>query len=56
MAQDYQITSVPTMVVDGKYAALGDSFADIIANTNELIAKVRAEHAAGAKAHAAKSP
>ena len=56
MASDYQITSIPTMVVDGKYAALGDSFPDIIANTNELIAKVRAEHAAGAKAHAAKSP
>jgi thiol:disulfide interchange protein DsbA len=53
MASDYQITSIPTMVVDGKYAAMGDSFADIITNTNELIAKVRAERAAGAKAHPA---
>jgi thiol:disulfide interchange protein DsbA len=54
MAEDYQVTSIPTMTVDGRYAALGDSFPDIIANTNALIAKVRAERAAGGKEHAGK--
>ena len=39
----FVIEGVPTMVVDGKYAALGDSFADIIANTDMLVAKERAQ-------------
>lgn len=46
MAEDFQITGVPTMAVDGKYVALGDSFTELLANTDKLIAKVRAEHAA----------
>ena len=46
MAEDFQITGVPTMAVDGRYVALGDSFTEILANTDKLIAKVRAEHAA----------
>jgi len=50
MAEDFGITSIPTMVVDGKYAALGDSFPDIIANTNQLISKVRAERTASGRA------
>ena len=54
MAEQYGITSIPTMVVDGRYAALGDSFPDIIANTNALIAKARAEKGAAAKAAPAK--
>jgi protein dithiol oxidoreductase (disulfide-forming) len=50
MAEQYGITSIPTMVVDGKYAALGDSFPDIIANTNALIARARAEKGAAPRA------
>jgi thiol:disulfide interchange protein DsbA len=46
MAEEFQITGVPTLAVDGKYVALGDSFTEILANTNKLLAKVRAEHAA----------
>ena len=46
MAEDFQITGVPTMAVDGRYAALGDSFTELLANTDKLIAKVRAERAA----------
>jgi thiol:disulfide interchange protein DsbA len=50
MAEDFQITGVPTMAVDGRYVALGDTQLELLANTDKLIAKVRAEHAAAAKA------
>ena len=46
MAEDFQLTGVPTMAVDGRYVALGDSFTELLANTDKLIAKVRAERAA----------
>jgi protein dithiol oxidoreductase (disulfide-forming) len=52
MAEDFQITGVPTMAVDGRYVALGDTQLELLANTDKLIAKVRAEHAAAAKAAA----
>jgi protein dithiol oxidoreductase (disulfide-forming) len=49
MAERYNIEAVPTIAVDGKYVALGDTFPEILANTDQLIAKARAEHAAAAK-------
>ncbi len=51
MAEDYRITGVPTMVVEGKYAALGNTLSELLSNTDKLIAKVRAEHAAAAAAN-----
>ena len=56
MAEDFQITGVPTMAVDGRYVALGDTQLELLANTDKLIAKVRAEHAAAAKAAAPAAP
>ncbi len=53
MAEDFEITGVPTLAVDGRYVALGDTQLELLANTDKLIAKVRAEHAAAAKATAA---
>ncbi len=50
MAEDYHITGVPTLVVDGKYTALGNTLSELLANTDKLIAKVRAERAAAAPA------
>ncbi len=46
MAEDYQITGVPTLAVDGRYVVLGDSFSEILANAEKVIAMVRAERAA----------
>jgi thiol:disulfide interchange protein DsbA len=54
MAEDYQITSIPTLVVEGKYVALGNTFSELLANTDKLVAKVRAERAAAAPAAAKK--
>jgi thiol:disulfide interchange protein DsbA len=48
MVEDYQVTGVPALAVDGKYVALGNTFTELLANTDKLIAKVRAEHAAAA--------
>jgi hypothetical protein len=39
---------VPTLAVDGRYVALGSTYVEILANVDQLIAKVRAERA-GAK-------
>ncbi|HTD31650.1 MAG TPA: thiol:disulfide interchange protein DsbA/DsbL [Steroidobacteraceae bacterium] len=50
MVEDYHVTGVPTLVVDGKYVALGNTLSELLANTDLLIAKVRAEHAAAAPA------
>jgi thiol:disulfide interchange protein DsbA len=52
MSEDFQVTGVPTLAVDGHYVALGDTQLELLANTDKLIAKVRAEHAAAAKAAA----
>jgi thiol:disulfide interchange protein DsbA len=46
MSEDYGVAGVPTLAVDGKYVALGDTFPDILANTSQLIAKERAAGAA----------
>ena len=43
MSEAYQVSGVPTMAVAGKYIAMGDNFTQILANTDKLIAKVRAE-------------
>lgn len=45
LAEDYQISSIPTLSVAGKYVAVGNSFTEILANTDKLIAKVHAERA-----------
>jgi len=50
MSQDYGVEGVPTIAVGGKYVALGNTFPEILKNTDGLIAKVRAEHAAAAAA------
>jgi len=49
LAEDYEVTGVPTMAVDGRFLAQGSNFSELLANTDKLIAKVRAEHAAAAK-------
>ena len=43
MTENYQVTGIPTMVVNGKYVAQGGNFSELLANTDKLIAKVRAE-------------
>ncbi len=45
MASDYRVRQVATMVVDGRYQALGDTFEQVLANTSELIVRARAERA-----------
>jgi len=55
MAEDYGVDGVPTLAVDGRYVALGNTFPEILKNTDALVAKVRAEHAAASKPPAKKS-
>ena len=51
MVEHYRIEAVPTMVVNGEYAAMGKNFAEILANTDHLIAQVQTEaRAAGTPA------
>jgi len=45
MAENYRVEGVPTMAVNGEYVAQGATFAEILANTDKLIARVRAERA-----------
>jgi protein dithiol oxidoreductase (disulfide-forming) len=45
MTETYRIEAIPTLVVNGKYAAKGDTFAEMLANADKLIARVRAEGA-----------
>ena len=56
MTEKYQIDSVPTLAVNGEYVAMADSSSgeepylnELLANTDQLIAKVRAERAAAPK-------
>jgi thiol:disulfide interchange protein DsbA len=56
MAEKYQIDSVPTLAVNGQYVAMADPspgegayLNELLANTDKLIAKVRAERAAAGK-------
>jgi protein dithiol oxidoreductase (disulfide-forming) len=60
MAADFRIEGVPALAVDGRYVAFPrasqdemQGFTELLANTDELIARVRSERAA-AKAPAAK--
>jgi thiol:disulfide interchange protein DsbA len=46
LAESYGVDAVPTLAVDGRYVALGNTYAEILANVDQLIAKVRAERAA----------
>jgi thiol:disulfide interchange protein DsbA len=46
MSEEYQVSGVPTMAVAGKYLAMGENFTQILANTDKLIAKARAEEVA----------
>ena len=46
LAESYGVDAVPTLAVDGRYVALGNTYAEILANVDQLITKVRAERAA----------
>ena len=48
MVENYKIDGVPALSVNGKYLILGNSFEQLLANTDGVIAKVRAEQAAAA--------
>jgi protein dithiol oxidoreductase (disulfide-forming) len=57
MAEDYAIDSIPAMAIDGKYVAMADPargelgyLQQLLENTDKLIARVRAEHAAASPA------
>jgi protein dithiol oxidoreductase (disulfide-forming) len=54
MVENYKIEGVPSLAVGGKYVVMGNSFEQLLANTDALIAKVRAERGAGAAAGAHK--
>jgi len=46
MAERYAVGGIPSMAVNGEYVALGNTFAEILSNTDKLIARVRAERPA----------
>jgi protein dithiol oxidoreductase (disulfide-forming) len=48
MVENYKIDGVPALAVNGKYLILGNSFEQLLANTDAVIAKVRADAAAAA--------
>jgi thiol:disulfide interchange protein DsbA len=50
MTELYGVDGVPTMAVNGEYVARGDTLAEILDNTDKLIARVRAEHPAATPA------
>jgi thiol:disulfide interchange protein DsbA len=43
IAEHYRIEAVPTMAVNGEYLAMGTNLAEILANTDRLIAQVQTE-------------
>jgi protein dithiol oxidoreductase (disulfide-forming) len=43
MSRDYQISSVPTLVVAGKYVIIGKTHEEMLANASAVIAKAAAE-------------
>ena len=61
MAEDFRIGGVPALAVDGRYVALvsggsdneAQGFNDLLANTDELISRVRSERAAAKAAPSA---
>jgi protein dithiol oxidoreductase (disulfide-forming) len=48
MVENYKVDGVPALTVNGKYLILGNSFEQLLANTDGVIAKVRAEQSAAA--------
>jgi thiol:disulfide interchange protein DsbA len=40
---NYEVASVPSVVVDGRYVALGNTFEEMLANASALIEKTKAE-------------
>ena len=47
MVENYKVEGVPSLTVDGKYMVMGNTFEQLLANTDALIAKLRAERGAG---------
>lgn len=43
MTESYRVDAVPTLAVNGKYVAIGGSFAELLDHADKLIARVRAE-------------
>ena len=43
LTENYRIEAVPTMAVNGEYQAMGQNLAEILANTDRLIAQVHTE-------------
>jgi thiol:disulfide interchange protein DsbA len=64
MAEDFQIAGIPSLAVDGRYVVLvpgssqdeAQGLNTLLANTDELIARVRSERAAAKPAPAAAAP
>jgi protein dithiol oxidoreductase (disulfide-forming) len=61
MAEHFRIQGIPSLAVDGRYVALAPAsqdevqgLTDLLANTNELIARVRSERAAAKPARVPK--
>ncbi len=49
LAEKYGIEAVPTLTVNGEYLVMGQNFAEMLLNTDRLIAQAQTEaHAAGA--------
>jgi thiol:disulfide interchange protein DsbA len=48
MVENYKIEGVPSLAVGGKYIVLGNSYAEIMADLDAVVAKVRAERTAAA--------
>jgi len=46
MVQSYTVDAVPTLAINGRYIVLGDSYTQILANADKVIAMVRANQAA----------
>lgn len=43
MVQSYTVDAVPTLAINGRYIVLGDSYEQILANADKVIAMVRAQ-------------
>jgi len=48
MMEAYKVDGVPSLAVDGKYLVLGNTFEEIVTNTDAVIAMDRAQRAAAA--------
>lgn len=45
--ENYKIEGVPSLAVGGKFVVMGNSFEQLLANTDALIARIRAERGTG---------